>query len=244
MNTIVGVDFQPLGDSGVRMQFQRPVSPELNKIIRTFCRRLKKEKIDGVIEWVPTYDAVTVYYRPDEVTYDRACQVLANRLKEDFQVEKECSETVFIPVLYGGDVGEDLPKVGKINGLTKQEVIDIHTGTDYLIYMMGFLPGFPYLGGMSKSIATPRLDNPRNRVPAGAVGIAGVQTGIYPLESPGGWNLIGQTPVKLFDRNREQPFLYQAGDRIRFVPIDKEEYESIRVEVDGNRYGVKKEAAG
>lgn len=237
---IVGVDFQPLGDSGVRMQFQHQVSSQLNGVIRAFCGLLERDEIVGVMEWVPTYDALTVYYRPDEITYDGLCQALAKRLNEDFQVDKRRLETVMIPVLYGCDVGEDLKKVAKLNGLTEQEVIDIHSSTDYLIYMLGFLPGFPYLGGMSKSISTPRLENPRSRVPAGAVGIAGEQTGIYPLESPGGWNLIGQTPMRLFDCNREHPFLYQAGDRIRFVPIEKKEYERIRVEVAGNRYEVKK----
>lgn len=212
-------------------------------MIRAFCRLLRQKEIDGIIEWVPTYDAVTVYYGPHLITYETLCKNLSALLTNNLKKEKESSAIVWIPVGYGGEVGEDLSKVAKTNGLTTQDVIDIHSAENYLIYMMGFLPGFPYLGGMAESITAPRLDNPRSRVPAGAVGIAGGQTGIYPLESPGGWNLIGRTPVKLFDPHREQPFLYQAGDYIRFVPVDQTEYERIGIEVDEGRYQVKREAA-
>lgn len=134
-------------------------------------------------------------------------------------------------MLYGGKYGEDLKDVAEINKLTEDEVIKIHSGTDYLIYMLGFLPGFAYLGGLDDRIKTPRLQNPRTKIHAGAVGIGGEQTGIYPLSSPGGWRLIGTTPVKPYDPERDEPILYSAGDYIRFVPIDKETFDDISAKV-------------
>lgn len=238
---MANIVFQPLGDTGIRMEFQEKVSPELNRAIRTFCRRLEEKNISGVTEWVPTYNAVTVYYWPNRIGYEELREELSALTEVESEVREESPEKIYIPTLYGGEVGGDLPKVAQINGLTEQEVVDIHSGTDYLIYMMGFLPGFPYLGGMSKKIAAPRLDTPRTRVPAGTVGIAGEQTGIYPLESPGGWNLIGRTPVKLFNPDSEQPFLFRAGDSIRFYPISEKEYEQIRKDVENGRYEVKRE---
>jgi inhibitor of KinA len=239
---VANISFQPLGDSGIRMAFHEKVSPELNRTIRAFCRELEKKHIPGITEWVPTYNAVTVYYLPTGIGYEELQEGLSELAEGASEVKEELSERIFIPTLYGGEAGEDLTKVADINGLTEQEVIDIHSGTDYLIYMIGFLPGFPYLGGMSEKIATPRLDTPRSRVPAGAVGIAGEQTGIYPLESPGGWNLIGRTPVKLFNPVREQPFLFRAGDSIRFCPISQKEYAQINKDVENGRYEVKREA--
>ncbi|HEX6922999.1 MAG TPA: 5-oxoprolinase subunit PxpB [Bacillales bacterium] len=237
-----GFDFQPLGDGGIRVKFAEGVSPELNQRIRSFCRTLDREKIDGIIEWVPTYETVAIYYSPARIRYKELRERLAVLIQTDDDSSEEAGELISIPTLYGGKAGEDLQKVARENGLSEQEVIDIHSGTDYLIYMMGFLPGFPYLGGMSKNIATSRLETPRERVPAGAVGIAGEQTGIYPLESPGGWNLIGQTPVGLFDQEREQPFLFQAGDWVRFVPVSQQEFEAIRKDIENNRYTVERKA--
>nr|WP_010647976.1 5-oxoprolinase subunit PxpB [Oceanobacillus massiliensis] len=146
------------------------------------------------------------------------------------------ADIVHIPVLYGGESGPELTAVASLNGMTEEEVIAIHSGTDYLIYMMGFIPGFPYLGGMSKRIAAPRLSKPRSEIPAGSVGIAGEQTGIYPLKSPGGWQIIGQTPVKTYDAARQPPILLQAGNYIRFNAIDAEEFESIQAEVEAGNY--------
>ena len=142
---------------------------------------------------------------------------------------------VEIPVCYGGDFGEDLGFVAAHGGLTEEEVIRIHSGRDYRIYMLGFLPGFPYLGGLDSRLFTPRLSTPRVKIPAGSVGIGGEQTGIYPLESPGGWQLIGRTPLTLFSPERGGALPYGPGDRIRFVPISPQEYARIRDMQEGGK---------
>lgn len=233
--------FQPLGDTGVRVQFCERVSSSLNRKIRSFCLLLKKECIKGVMEWVPAYDSVAIYYQPDQISYHTLCEKLSLLSSFTSPDKVEQRNLIFIPTLYGGEVGADLQNVARPYQLTEEEVIDIHSATDYLIYMMGFLPGFPYMGGLSQSICTPRLESPRLKVPAGSVGIAGEQTVIYSLQSPGGANIIGRTPVTLFDSAQENPFLFQAGDRIRFVPITKYEYEAIEQEVENGTYKVKKE---
>lgn len=238
------VETFPLGDSAICVKFIEAVSPELNQRIRQFCGQLEHEKWEGISEWVPAYETVTVYYSPLRTSYQKL-SIKLTQLADSigFSVAESSGSPylIYLPTLYGGRFGKDLPQVAKANGLSEKEVIDLHTGTDYLVYMMGFLPGFPYLGGMSEEIATPRLENPRSRVPSGSVGIAGEQTGVYPIESPGGWNLIGRTPIKLFDSSREEPFLFQAGDRIRFVPIEDEEYKSLLAEGEAGKCTLRKE---
>ncbi len=238
---LLNIDFQPLGDMGVRVQFCDRVSPELNRKIQGFCRILESGKVNGIQEYVPAYDSVTIYYSPEQINYPTLCNALFNISNYDFSLETEQRNLVFIPTLYGGKYGPDLEKVASHNQITEQDVINIHTNTDYLIYMMGFLPGFPYMGGLSESITTPRFAKPRMKVPSGAVGIAGEQTVIYSMDSPGGGNLIGRTPVKLFDMSHEEPFLFQAGDKVRFVSVSEGEFHSIARKVENHTYKVKKE---
>lgn len=233
--------FQPLGDTGVRVQFCEQVSSSLNRKIRSFCFLLKKERIKGIVEWVPAYDSVSIYYLPDQITYHAICEKLFDLSSYASHDKVEQRNLVFIPTLYDREAGFDLDHVARSNQLTEEEVIESHSSTDYLIYMMGFLPGFPYMGGLSKSICTPRLESPRLHVPAGSVGIAGEQTVIYSLQSPGGANIIGRTPVTLFDASQENPFLFQAGDKIRFVPITEVEYEAIEQAIKNGSYKVRKE---
>ncbi|MFD1361885.1 5-oxoprolinase subunit PxpB [Lentibacillus salinarum] len=232
---------QPVGDTAIRIQFNENVSPELNRQIRAFCKRLSDFNVKGVTEWVPAYNAVHVYYQPYFISYEKLHAILHDMTYSDSAYQKETVTLVKIPVLYGGKAGTDIAQVAGNSGLSEQRVIEKHAGVDYLIYMIGFLPGFPYLGGLPEDLATPRLVNPRSHVPEGSVGIAGNQTGIYPLASPGGWNIIGRTPVKLFDPDREEPFLYRAGDRIRFVPISKREYDRIEKHVQHNTFQIEKE---
>src|SRR5699024_2000207 len=144
-----------------------------------------------------------------------------------------------IPTCYGGELGPDLKEVAQVNHLTEDEVIKIHSEKDYLVYLIGFTAGFPYLGGMDSRIATPRLRLPRQEIPAGSDGVAGEQSGIYPLATPGGWQIIGQTPVKLFDPNQSEPILFQAGDYLRFIPVNLTSFEKIQRAIENHQYEIK-----
>jgi KipI family sensor histidine kinase inhibitor len=148
----------------------------------------------------------------------------------------EAVRTVEIPVWYGGEAGPDLAGVAAAAGLDEQGVVGLHAGADYVVFMLGFMPGFPYLGGLPARIATPRLATPRTAVPAGSVGIAGAQTGIYPTESPGGWRLVGRTPVRLFDARLSPPALLGPGDHVRFVPVTRSDYGAVAREVETDAY--------
>ncbi|MGD6778192.1 5-oxoprolinase subunit PxpB [Sutcliffiella horikoshii] len=234
------IEFHPLGDTGLQVLFGSDISIETNQEIRLFADQLKKQEIDGVIEWVPAYTTLTIFYQPDKIIYKDLCKKLED-IQARLQKEDVPSNSIVyeIPVLYGGEVGPDLPEVATHNGCTEDEVISIHSAQTYLIYMMGFVPGFPYLGGMPKEIATPRRENPRAKIEAGSVGIAGEQTGVYPLETPGGWQIIGRTPVKLYDPERKEPILLSAGSYIRFVPVNQKEYEEIEEAVTRGEFKVK-----
>ena len=220
------------GDCAVTVAFPQRIDEEINSHIRRFCRELERSGLPGVTEYVPTYCGVTVHYDPELLSYTVLEREIYRLLKlSGTSQEKNDAlppRIVRIPVVYGGEWGPDLENVAKLHDLTPEQVIAIHSGRDYLIYMLGFTPGFPYLGGMDPRIATPRLKTPRTRIPAGSVGIAGEQTGVYPLDSPGGWQLIGRTPLALFDPGRAEPFLLSAGDKVRFCPILPEQFEEIR----------------
>ncbi len=231
----------PLGDSAVRIAFGDTISTEVNRKIRSFCEWLKEEPPKGIVEWSPSYTAVTVYYQPTKTSYNRLVLDLSGLLSKLDKVSLPKARRVIIPVCYGGKLGPDIDQVASHNNLTVEEVIEIHTSGEYLIYMLGFTPGFPYMGGMSTAISTPRLSVPRPLVPAGSVGIAGEQTGIYSLETPGGWQIIGRTPLVLYDGSRQQPSLFKAGDYVQFRPIEKREYEEIESLIEKQEYVVQYE---
>ena len=220
-------EFSAVGDLAVRVALGAEISPSLNAQVQRFCRRLQREPVWGVTEWVPGYAAVTIYYRPWAVGFDELCGTLAQYVHSDADTPPPETRRVEIPVCYGGEYGLDLDEVATRQGLNGVQVIERHTGGDYLVYFLGFLPGFPYLGGMDASLATPRRATPRPRVPAGSVGIAGAQTGVYPLETPGGWQIIGRTPLRLYDPDRQPPALLAAGDHVRFVSITEAQFEEI-----------------
>jgi KipI family sensor histidine kinase inhibitor len=215
------------GDQGLAVEFGDAIDPATNRRVHDLCLALDAARVPGILDLVPTYRSLLITYDP-LVIGTAALEEAIEQVERGLSAAPAPSPRVLlVPTAYGGDFGPDLPFVASHNGLTEDEVVRIHAGTDYLVYMMGFSSGFPYLGGMSKRIATPRLTTPRTAIPAGSVGIAQTQTGIYPVQSPGGWQLIGRTPVVLFDERRQPPVLVEAGDYIRFVPISPREYEEV-----------------
>jgi KipI family sensor histidine kinase inhibitor len=220
-------------EDSLQIQFEQKICPEVNSRISAFVKTFEyiAKDIAGVLEVLPTYCSVSIYF--DEAI----CQIsllkdLAQKALQKSEEEKtestDSARTITIPVCYEDqEFAPDLEKVALHAKLSKEEVIKLHSSSDYLIYMMGFLPGFPYLGGMNPRLKTPRLETPRTKIPAGSVAIGGAQTGLYPVESPGGWNIIGRTPLRLFDVERKPFFLYEAGDKIRFLPITREEFENF-----------------
>ena len=206
-----------VGDACVAIEFGATIDDQVNAQCVAFAKSLGDLALAGVRDVVPAYNAVTVHFDPRTLNRDSLCieiKSLVVRAGGEWVSE---SKTVEVPVSYGGEAGPDLAAVAAFARCTEDEVVQLHSATEYRVYMLGFLPGFPYMGVVNGRIAMPRLDSPRLRVPEGAVGIAGMQTGIYPCESPGGWRIIGRTSLKLFDAARPEPSLLRAGDRVKFV---------------------------
>ena len=224
------------GDTAVSAVFGDRISEEVNRTIRAFQLLLTERKIPGIVETVPTYCSLMIHYDPDRISCDRLLGTLKELAASVDTAALPPSEVLEIPVLYGGEMGPDLAHVAENAGISEEEVVKRHSAPEYLIYMLGFTPGFTYLGGLDSSIETPRLKTPRVSIPAGSVGIAGKQTGIYPIASPGGWQLIGRTPVRMYDPLRETPILPRAGQYIHFFPITEEEYRKIEGEIEAGTY--------
>lgn len=219
------IDIRPVGACGVLAVLGSRISEENGARVAALEQAVRRAHIAGVTETVPAFASLLVRYDPLCADYDGVSAALRTLAGELTAEGAQAGRTVDVPVCYGGTYGEDLPAVARHAGLSEEEVIRLHSGRTYRIYMLGFLPGFPYLGGLDERLFTPRLPSPRTRIPAGSVGIGGEQTGIYPMESPGGWQLIGRTPLCLFAPGRDLP--YAAGDSIRFVPIDAREFERL-----------------
>ncbi|WP_068785810.1 5-oxoprolinase subunit PxpB [Paenibacillus phocaensis] len=234
------IPITPLGDSALIVKFGDSIQRETHQQVRQLADHLDRHPFPWMIEAVPAFTSVTIYYdvmklleeagvlgdrSPAENPFQLAAALVSELLHTLQDVKASPARIIEIPVCYGGDWGPDLETVAAHNGLTPQEVIHIHTSADYLVYMLGFAPGFAYLGGMSERIATPRRETPRLSIPAGTVGIAGDQTGVYPIDTPGGWQLIGKTPIELFKPQQMPPTLLQAGDIVRFYSISREQFE-------------------
>jgi inhibitor of KinA len=221
-----------LNESAVLVSFGNNIDPSVNEKIISFHQLLNSKPFKGFVESVPAYSSIAVFYSPPDViqvnanykpAFDIVKEHLENALAQLSSLEvQETNQLIEVPVLYDG---EDLPLVAELHQLTAHEVITIHTAQTYRVFMIGFLPGFPYLGTVNEKIATSRKSSPRTVVPAGSVGIAGYQTGIYPQSSPGGWQLIGRTPVKIFDTKKSSPCLFKPGDSVRFYAIDENEFQ-------------------
>ncbi|NQX71844.1 5-oxoprolinase subunit PxpB [Paenibacillus alba] len=254
--TPFGYECRPLGDSGLVLQLGTSIEVSLLKQIRQLAVYLEKNRFEGFIELVTAYTTITIFYdsmlvysynlaqnarvkaRRNGITnallpYDIVLQhietIMAQYVRQENESQmSELGNIVEIPVCYGGSYGPDLPDVAAYHQVSPEEIVRLHTACVYPVYMIGFAPGFPYLGGLSERLATPRKSEPRTKIPAGSVGIGGAQTGIYPFETPGGWNLIGCTPLALFRPDAHPPSLLEAGDRVRFVAISSEQFEQLR----------------
>ena len=234
----------PLGDSAlivrVRERFEDSPEETLDEVLRTF-QQLRRATIPGVIELAPAYTTVAVFFDPVAVAKarERPGEVFGWLREQILHVvaaggdrgkrrrTKRAIRSVEIPVCYDPEFAPDLDDVARRAGVSTKEVVDLHSTAEYRVACIGFVPGFPFLAGLPKKLATPRRDTPRKEIPPGSVGIGGAQTGIYPLRSPGGWNLIGRTPLKLFDPAKTPPALLAAGDRVRFRPITREEFNAF-----------------
>lgn len=226
----------PCGDAALTVVLGDEISEETGGRVCALVSALTKARTRGIVDIIPAFCSLTICYRPSDISYEKLCRYIRRAMNQARQNVISMRRIHRIPVCYGGEFGPDLSDVASMAGISEKEVVIRHSTRDYLIYMLGFLPGFPYLGGLDMSIAAPRLDSPRQVIPCGSVGIGGSQTGIYPMESPGGWRLIGRTPLRLYDPSRMPPVLYTAGDYIRFEPIDRARYDEIARAVDSGTY--------
>lgn len=235
---MVKVDYctiEPLGETAIIVRFGNKIEENIHRKVYTLSSYLDQHILPGVVEYVPAFTNITIYYDLLEVaslmdTYqaDSPYEVMKSQIEKVLHILVDSHspnpEIVEIPVCYGGEYGPDLEFVAEYNGLSPEEVIRIHSEGRYLTYMIGFAPGFPYLGGLSEKIAAPRKGSPRLTIPEGSVGIASNQTGVYPITSPGGWQIIGRTPLRLFQPNKNPPTLISAGNIVVFKPITNKEY--------------------
>lgn len=232
----MSIKIMPAGDGAVIAEFGTVIDETINDCVHNLARSLSEQNINGIIELVPTFRSLLIYYDCLILSFEE----IKNIINVSFHTLKTTKEKkrriVKIPCCYGARFGVDLSDLEQLTNLTREEIIAIHSSVDYKIYMLGFLPGFVYLGNMDKRIVAPRLSSPRKKIGKGSVGIGGTQTGIYPIESPGGWRLIGATPFDLYDPLRKDPILLNAGDYIRFIPIDIMDYYDIRQEIIKDRF--------
>ena len=212
----------PIGDSALQIKWTNANA----HFLRQVSNLIQQNHVTGVYDMVPGLETITLFYHFPQTTYDELAEKLANILKSGKKKDSHTMKrTLHIPTLYEGP---DFHEVDQINNTTPEIIIQTHSSQTYEVTMLGFLPGFPYLSGLPASLHTPRRTDPRLTVDAGAVGIGGASTGIYPIASPGGWNLIGRTPIALFSLDEENPFLFQQGDKVKFVPITNEQWETVK----------------
>jgi inhibitor of KinA len=217
----------PAGDAALVVELEERIDPDVNARAIAIAELLQAARLPGVRDIVPTFRSVAVMFDPLRVDYDAVLACVERSARQATSASAAGHAPVRIPVCYDHDLGPDLAEVAAFAGATDADVVRIHTSTIYRVFMLGFVAGFAYMGSIDERIAMPRHSTPRLRVPIGSVGIAGVQTGIYPAETPGGWRLVGRTPIKPFDPTRAEPFLLQAGDAVEFYAIDRVEFDRI-----------------
>lgn len=236
----------PVGDEALLVEFGERIDETINRRVHLLKNQLDKTGIRGIREMLPTYRSLLIFYDPALLSYRRLCRKLAGLLKAEenqaasgmwaAEENRTAGGILAVPCCYGGRYGPDLADMEKALQMTADEIVRLHCGVDYKVYMIGFLPGFPYLGGMDERIRMPRLAVPRTKIPARSVGIGDSQTGVYPVDSPGGWRLIGKTPLDFYCPQKEPPVLCRAGTYIRFVPVDERAYGAIRRDVEAGVY--------
>ena len=224
------------GDSSLFIETGDTISNDISIRNRSIIEEVKKPNHPGITECVASYTGVMIYFDPLVITYEETSSIAEKAASEVPLMSTTDSAGMYVPVAYGGEYGPDLLTVAELNQISPGEVAEIHSRGEYMVHMLGFTPGFPYLGGMDRRISAPRKAEPSLHIEAGSVGIAGDQTGIYPVESPGGWQIIGRTPLILFDPDRTPEFLFRAGMRIRFRPVDNYEFWFICEMINNGEY--------
>ena len=227
----------PLGDSALTIDFGNVINEKINEHVLNMFNAFQRKPLYGMIEAVPAYSSLTIYYDPlklkkattqNNTVFNWIKREVEKFLEEVFWTERPELKLIRIPVCYDEEYGVDMENIAEVKKLSREEIIKLHCSQLYRIYMLGFLPGFSYMGILDERISMPRKHQPKI-VAAGSVAIVGKQTGIYPLISPGGWNIIGRTPLKLFDLDRESPILLNAGDTVEFYPIEKNEFLNLEL---------------
>lgn len=232
------MDIEEFSENALTIYMGDDVDEKMNRRLVSLKNEIEAMELSGIEEIVISYTSLIIYY--DLFNADvSAIETAVKGIDTDALLQGKFEyKIVEIPVCYGGEYGPDIGAFSE-DGLGAEDVIEMHSNTEYIVYMLGFMPGFPYLGGLDERLHKARLSTPRVRIPAGSVGIGGRQTGMYPFESPGGWNLLGRTPVHLFDERRETPILYQAGDRVVYRSISEDEYKEIKALAEQGEYEVK-----
>ena len=227
------------GDSAIIVDIGASIHPEINSKVHDFCSTLENNKPKWIREIIPAYKGLLIYFNPLEIELSDLNLYINENYNKISKSATTNNKLIIIPTYYGGEFGPDLDNVINHTNLSKNEVIKTHSSVNYLVYAIGFSPGFPYLGGLPEKLNTPRLKNPRIKIPAGSVAIAETQTGIYPSATPGGWQIIGKTPLILFDHNRNPPVLLNPGDKIKFEPIKSIKlYKTLEKEISLNKYKI------
>jgi inhibitor of KinA len=226
----------PLGDSAVTVEFGNEIDPEINARVIAFAEAIRAEARVGILDVVPTYRSVTIFFDPLHWNWETLTNTLPDLSRTTPSETKPHSTLHTIPVLYGGEWGPDLEDLADFAQMPPEQAITLHASILYRVYMLGFSPGFPYMGSVPERLAMPRLATPRAKVPSGSVGIAERQTGIYPIATPGGWRLIGRTPIPLYRKTASRPFLLSPGDQVQFQPIGRDEFDRLSREMGDDQH--------
>jgi inhibitor of KinA len=219
--------FKPASDQSLLIYFGQEITPAAHQRVRKMLHRLERDPIPGVRNLNPAYCSILVTFDALKLNHANLQEILQSYLDALDEVDLSEARELQIPTCYGGEYGPDLGEVAALRGLTTAQAIDLHASVTYVVYFLGFVPGFAYLGELPEALATPRLDAPRRTTPAGSVGIAGKQTGVYPFATPGGWRLIGRTPIAMFRPDRKEVNFLSIGDRVRFIPISPARFAEL-----------------